>query len=129
MIVTQADTSRKLHAQGIYPFVLLLLVDVLALVFEKLASIQAGGNGLIFYVHLLQQPWMWLSLGLGPIQLLIWKTILTKTELSLAYPLSSLCYPLTMLTGILFFNEHLDRIVWLGGLLITAGAALLKTEH
>ncbi len=117
----------------VVPFTLLLVVDVLGLVFEKVASVQATGEGWVFYGHLIQQPWMWLGLGMGPVQLLIWKYILARTELSLAYPLTSLSYPLTMLVSVFFLHEKLDITVWLGGVLITVGVAILnlktKGEH
>lgn len=124
--MTQPLTSNNKHL--FYSFSLLLLVDVLSLVFEKLASINTSGTGLAFYLNLLKQPYMWLGIGMGPIQLFIWKYILARTELSLAYPLTSLCYPLTMLFSVVFLKEKLDLTVWIGGLLITIGVAVLNMQ-
>jgi drug/metabolite transporter (DMT)-like permease len=112
----------------IFSFSLLLILDVLSLLFEKVASINASGQDMYFFLSLPQKPWMWIAIAIGPGQLLIWKYILGKTELSLAYPLTSLCYPLTMLVSVLFLGEHLDFTVWIGGFLITVGVTLLNVK-
>ncbi len=69
---------------------------------------------------------MWLGIGLGPLQLWVWTGILARTELSLAFPISSLCYPLTMVAAQLVFREQLGWQVWVGALLITLGVAIVS---
>ncbi len=107
-------------------FAILLLLDVVVLLIEKTAALRAAGGPQAFYLGVVQQPWLWCGLALGPIQLWIWTTILSRTELSLAYPVSSLSYPLTMVAAQLMFKEHLSYHVWLGALGITAGVALVS---
>ncbi len=68
---------------------------------------------------------MWLGVGLGLLQLLVWTGILARTELSVAVPISSLCYPLTMVAAQLVFRERLGWPVWVGALLITLGVAIV----
>ncbi len=110
-------------------FAVLALIDVVVLVAEKTAALHAAGAPTSFYVGLMHQPWLWLSLALGPIQLGVWTKILTHTDLSLAYPLSSVSYPLTMLAACVVFGERLSPLVWCGGLLITLGLILVGSQR
>ncbi len=109
-------------------FSILLVIDVLVLLFEKIAALHAHaleGNDILFYISLLKTPWMWLGVGLGPFQLWVWTKILARTDLSLAYCVSSLSYPLTIITAQFLLKEHLSLPVWLGVLLITMGVIIV----
>jgi drug/metabolite transporter (DMT)-like permease len=114
-------------------FCILLTLDVIALLFEKIAADHAmpspGGSGIQFYKTLVTQPWMWLGIGLGPIQLWIWTKILARTDLSLAFPVSSLSYPLTMIASEILLREKLSLVVWLGAILITIGVAIVGSSR
>ena len=109
-------------------FILLLALDVVIMLFQKLAANQAQEGSSSFYISLLTQPLAWISLGLAPIQLLVWTKILASTELSIAYPFSSLSYPLTMFVAQLTLGEHLNFKVWAGALLITLGVAIVGSR-
>ena len=105
---------------------IVLVLDVAVRVVEKIAVLRAAAPAsAAFVVSLLRQPWWWLGLALAPLQLFVWMRVLARTELSVAYPLSSLGYPLTMLAAAVLFGERLDWRVWLGAGLMTIGAALL----
>lgn len=109
-------------------FAALLLVDVLALLFEKAAVLQAGaavGQELSFYIKLAQIPYTWLGILMAPLQLVVWTKILEKTDLSLAYPISSLVFPLTMISAWVLFREQMTPSVWAGAILITVGVAIV----
>lgn len=110
-------------------FLVLIFADVMALVFEKIASIHASGVGIEFYLDLAKHPWMWIGLGFGPIQLWAWVKILGRTELSLAYPLASLSYPATMLIAQFFLGENLTARAWLGALLIMSGVIIIGSKR
>ena len=108
-------------------FAILLMLDVLVLVIEKTAALHAKGVPASFYLRLITQPWLWCGLALGPLQLWVWTRILARTELSLAYPVSSLSYPLTMVAAQLVFRESLSLTVWVGALFITLGVAIVSS--
>lgn len=113
-------------------FLVLLATDVSVMIFEKMGAAAAGnavGNELGFYFKLIQLPWTWLVIALSPLQLLVWSKILSKTELSIAYPVSSLCFPLTMITSAIIFHEHVSWVAWVGGIVLTAGIAIVGSER
>ena len=118
--------SGRLRSRVSYGlFAALLAVDVLVAVCEKTAALQAGGAAAGFGWGLITQPWVWMALALGPLQLWVWMRILACTELSVAYPVSAASYPLTMLAAVMVFGERLHMMVWVGALLITVGVAIV----
>lgn len=110
-------------------FIILLAADVSVMVLEKIAAETVPGEGPAFFAQLLFQPLLWLALACALVQLASWLKILKVTDLSLAYPIASLGYPLTMLAAQVFLGEHLNAQVWLGGMSITAGVVLLGASH
>jgi undecaprenyl phosphate-alpha-L-ara4N flippase subunit ArnE len=133
-VATAAARAMRRRAYGL--LVLLLAMDVTALLLQKLASIRAAaGTGgaesgsISFYANMIRHPWVWLALVLAPIQLLTWTTILGALDLSIAYPITSLGYLLTMLAAAILFGEHLGPSVWVGAMLITLGVAMVGTTE
>lgn len=110
-------------------FILLLLLDAAIMIFQKIAANSSPGENLVFYMNLLQQPWTWFGLILSPIQLFVWTKILGRTELSIAYPVSSLSYPVTIFAAQLVLYEHVSLQVWAGALLITVGVAIIGSRY
>ena len=109
-------------------FITLFTIDVASMLLQKIAASHGSGHGFSFYLSLASQPWAWISLVLAPFQLWVWTKILARTELSLAYPMSSLAYPLTMFAAQIALREHISLKVWLGAMLITFGVALLGSK-
>ena len=109
-------------------FIVLLALDVVIMLIQKIAANQAQEVDSLFYISLLTQPLLWIGLGLAPFQLLVWTKILACTELSIAYPISSFSYPLTMLAAQFVLGEHLNFKVWIGALLITLGVAIVGSR-
>ncbi len=125
-------TLAKLKLDKItwFLFVILLGLDVVSLLLDKIASNNASvaGDGLDFYKSLIVQIALWTSLGLAPLQLITWTKILSKVELGVAYAISSLHIPATMLAAIVVLNENLPWHVYLAGAIITAGVIILGSE-
>ena len=109
-------------------FTIFLVLEIGVFLSHKIVSMHATGDGFMFYLTLLSQPWIWLSLILALIQFFFWTAILAKSELSLAYSLSSISYPITMLAATFLFKEHLSFLVWAGGGLITLGVMIVGFE-
>ena len=122
----QRITSRKFP---ILLFLCLLGCDVINFLLQKNASNRATGEGWSYLASLLTHYWMWIALAIAPLQLWIWTSILSRVELSLAQPLTSLSYPITLLAAVCFLGEHLSWQVWTGAILITAGAMIMGSKN
>lgn len=119
-------------ARARFPWLLLAILvstQVLDWVFDKIAVLHSEGVGLEYYTSLFVKPWVWFGIVISPFQLWLWNKILTRIDLSAAYPATSLSYPLTMLAMMELFGEHLSLQVWTGGLMITAGVALIGLDR
>ncbi len=110
------------------PFIVFLFLEVAVFVSQKYVAVNASGHGAGFYLSLLAQPYVWISLAFALAQFFFWIHILEKADLSMAYTMSSLGYPLIMLAAVLLFHESLSVLVWIGGGLITAGVIVVGTE-
>lgn len=113
-------------------FSILLIADVMVLLFEKIAveivvpaDISQFYLSWDFYGQLFSNGWLWAGLVSALVQLWSWLKILERTDLSLAYPVASLGYPLTMLAAHWFLGEAIAPQVWLGGSLITLGVVVI----
>ena len=113
-------------------FVALLIIDVTVLILEKVGANAAGtavGDELGFTLRLAHNPSVWGVAVLSLLQLFVWNRILRQTDLSVAYPISSLFFPLTMLCSVLLFQEHVTWLAWTGGVLITLGVGCFSLDH
>ena len=121
--------KRTYHSFPWVVFALLLLLDVVVWMIEKIGVLRVGPGDATFIWGVAAQPLIWIAIALGPVQLWLWTRILRKADLSLAYPLTSLAYPLTMICAQVFFHEHIGWMVWLGAILIASGVALIGNNH
>lgn len=103
----------------------LLLADASCFLLEKIACNRAEGEGWKFLASVLHQPYFWIAITLGPIQLWLWTRILGKMDLSLAYPLTGLNMPLTLVAATVLLGERLPWPVWTGAGLIMLGGAIM----
>ncbi|MBE3577838.1 MAG: EamA family transporter [Limnochordales bacterium] len=76
-------------------------------------------------ISMLTQPFVAAGLLLYAVSAVLWLVVLSRVELSTAYPMLSLGYVLVVLLSWLFFRESLSLIKVLGVLLICAGVALI----
>ncbi len=77
---------------------------------------------LLSMVKLFTNLYVLSGLMLYGIATLIWFYILPKADLSLIYPLQSLCYVIATFVGIYVFKEKIPATRWFGIILIIIGA-------
>jgi drug/metabolite transporter (DMT)-like permease len=76
---------------------------------------------------LLSSAAFWTASGviLFAFQILLWTLVLHRLDVSVAFPMGSLCFVGVALLSRAFLGENVDRIRWLGVLCILAGTALM----
>jgi undecaprenyl phosphate-alpha-L-ara4N flippase subunit ArnE len=104
------------------------------------ASISACGQVLLKYamtqvgplnfspdvlLRALRQPFLPVALVIYGLALLMWLEVLSKTPLSVAYPVLAVTYVLVPLISQFVFDEQLQTSHYLGMCLILAGVALI----
>lgn len=78
--------------------------------------------GLESVVRCLLNPYVLSGLLVYAAATIVWLYLLAKNELSMIYPLQSLCYVAAAFVAMFVFQENLPLTRWLGLSLIIAGA-------
>lgn len=87
------------------------------------------GQGLVHTLTLLLQPPIFLGLVSYALSTVCWLAVLSKTDLSFAYPMMSIGYVAILLMGWLAFGEHVTVLRWMGVLLISIGIVAIYSER
>lgn len=97
------------------------------LLFRASSSSLGGGSGQLNIADLLLRREFILALGLYAVSTVLWVAILSKLNLSAAYPLVvGLTTGALMLIDKIVFNRNMDMASLLGAFLITAGVILVS---
>jgi multidrug transporter EmrE-like cation transporter len=115
----------NLHAFALALFCLLLAVGAQTLM--KLAIVRSGGMpvlelGIMGLVRkFMDVPYIFVSFGLYGLSAILWLQVLSKLDLSVAFPMVSLTYVGTLFVGRFFFGEPVNLPRIFGVLLICSG--------
>ena len=77
-------------------------------------------------VKLAGSPWVWAGLAVTGLSSLLWFDVISRVQLSYAYPLLSTSYVVMMLASWLFLSESPTLTRWLGVLVICLGVFLVS---
>jgi drug/metabolite transporter (DMT)-like permease len=126
------------HKLTVKIFLFLILSDALEtfhqFCFKKSALLESDPNMkgvydiLIFYKVVFSSPFFWIGLLSLILMFIIWSTILTKIDLSIAVPVASFSYILVALVSIIFLYEKVTFLRWLGIFLILAGVIFVSVS-
>ncbi|MDR2813763.1 MAG: EamA family transporter [Prevotellaceae bacterium] len=96
-------------------------------VFLKIAMSHIGKFGFtVTFFRGLLSNWSLLASGLCMLTgTALWLYIIKNFELSVVYPLTSICYLFGMFAAIFIFHEAVPAIRWVGFVLIMAGVILM----
>jgi multidrug transporter EmrE-like cation transporter len=79
-----------------------------------------------YFQSFLLSYYFWIFLSVSLTSLLLWIKVLSKFEISTAYPLISISYILMLIPGYLLFNENINFLKILGVILIFCGVFVLS---
>ena len=85
-------------------------------------EIAAAGDTI---VRTLKEPRLWLGLTLFGVSALFWLVVLSRVDLSVAYPFVGLSYIIVVLFSRLFLNEQVTALRWLGVVVVAVGIAIV----
>jgi len=111
------------------PFFMILIsviLGVIGQVFLKKGMIGFGGGWETLLLHIVKNPFVLLGFGFYFLSSLIWLLILSRVDLSYAYPMLSLGYIFIVFLSWLIFKEYISIFRWLGVILISLGVCLLQ---
>lgn len=114
------------------PYILLginIILGVAGQFLIKFGVNKVGGLeelGLVgFLTQAFLSPFVFFGLGLYGISAVLWVILLSKLDLSIAYPALSIGYVLVLLISVLFLGEQVSPIRFASTLLIMAGVVFL----
>lgn len=79
-----------------------------------------------FFKAIFASPFLWIGLFTVAAVFIIWSTVLTKIDLSVAVPIASFSYILVPLVSIIFLHEQVTVLRWLGVFFVLAGVILVS---
>ncbi|OGC14078.1 hypothetical protein A3J90_08715 [candidate division WOR-1 bacterium RIFOXYC2_FULL_37_10] len=114
--------------------ILLVLVSISLAVIAQLCmknGMNAFGsfqiNQIIFkIIPMLLNPWVMAGFILFGISSIFWLAVLSRMDLSFAYPMVSLAYIAVAIASIIFFKESVTLIRWAGIIVICFGVFLIS---
>lgn len=72
-----------------------------------------------------KEPKLWLGLVLFGISSVFWLVVLSRVDLSLAYPMVGLSYVVIVMLAAFMLHENVPPLRWLGVVVIAVGIALV----
>ena len=100
--------------------------------FKKSAMLKSGlmitspQDALIFIKSMLLSGFLWTGLVSVALTFILWSTVLSKIDLSVAVPICSFSYMLVPLASIIFLHEKVNALRWTGIALILVGVILVS---
>lgn len=107
-----------------------VLLNCLAQIFMRkgmLAVGQVGLSGLMSNaINMLLNIWLWGAMACYAISILLWMVVLSKVQVSFAYPFLSIGYIVAAILGYFWLGETLDGYKIAGIIIICIGICVLS---
>ncbi|MFC1616522.1 EamA family transporter, partial [Patescibacteria group bacterium] len=91
----------------------------------KVEKIFGEKNIFISLSKIFSNPQIFIGTSLYVISLILWLYILSRSRLSMAYPIMSMSYIFVMVLSIYFLKENVGLMQWLGAFLVITGISLI----
>lgn len=98
--------------------------------FFKMGALSTGINNVVmsnfleFAARITFNPWLWIGIIFYLANFFLWIALLSRVDLSVAFPLSSLTYIIVPLLAIVFLGEKVQFVRWTGIIFIIIGVSL-----
>ena len=76
-------------------------------------------------LSVVSSPFIWLGLGIYAASVLAWLWVLSKTDVSVAYPFVGISFVLTAVMGAMFLHENVSPLRIAGTMLVIFGCMLI----
>jgi multidrug transporter EmrE-like cation transporter len=73
----------------------------------------------------LKEPRLWLGLTLFGVSAMFWLVVLSRVDLSVAYPFVGLSYIVVVMISRLFLHEQVSALRWIGVVVVAVGIAII----
>ncbi len=93
----------------------------------KLGMRGASISGPVALLHAMLNPYVLLGLGLYAVSTCFWLTVISKWQLSYAYPMIALGYVFVVLLSLALFKERVVPLQWVGIALMLCGLVLVAS--
>lgn len=105
-----------------------LLIDAGQLLLKKGLSMSAFSFSMIFSIvfFVFTNPYVFFGLTAAFLSSIIWLSVLSRSDLSYAYPMISIGYVVVALVSLILFNEHVTALRWFGIFVICTGVFLMS---
>jgi multidrug transporter EmrE-like cation transporter len=77
-------------------------------------------------ISILSHSDTWIGFILYGLSAVCWLWVLSRTQLSFAYPLLSLSFPIVVVLSVIYFAEVISPVRWIGVGLIVIGVSLIS---
>jgi len=78
-----------------------------------------------YATRVLSNGWIWMGFAIIIIETLMWFAVLSKIDLSVAFPVASSSYIFILLISVFFLHENVSLNRWVGTALIILGIYLV----
>ena len=119
---------------SINALLLIIISVVIAVVGQLVLKVGAEGVGQVnlgkwesirhFLLALISSPQVLLGLALFGLSAVIWLVVLSRVDLSYAYPMVAIGYVLTLILSRLLLNEDVSLTRWIGVAIICLGVLI-----
>ena len=92
------------------------------------ASYFKQGNVIKGLIKIIKNKYMILGISLFGLVNLLWLVVVSRVELSYAYPLFSLNFVLVAIFSKILFKEHVSKLRWLSIAIIIIGVILITSS-
>lgn len=93
---------------------------------QSYLDIATFSDGVVFILGVFSSPFLWLGLISVACTFIVWSTILSKIDLSVAVPIASFSYIMIPLVSALFLGEEVSLLRWAGVLCILIGVVFVS---